>query len=70
MGMTMTEFIARLRVDHAIHLLETSRLPLSTIALAAGFADQSHLSKVFRRYVGTTCGRFRASRRCEREAAG
>jgi AraC family transcriptional regulator len=59
--MTMTEFVSRLRVDFAAHLLEKSTLPLSTIALEAGFADQSHLSRVFRRYAGTTCGRYRAS---------
>lgn len=63
--MTMTEFIARLRVEHAARLLKTSTLPLAAIALEAGFADQSHLSKVFRRYVGTTCGRFRALHRSQ-----
>ena len=34
--------------------------PLAEIAVEAGFADQSHFTRLFRRYVGTTPGRFRA----------
>lgn len=59
-GVTMTEFVNRLRTEHAARLLATTRQPIAAIALDAGFADQSHLAKVFRRYTGTTCARFRA----------
>lgn len=59
--MTMTEFVLRLRVEHASRLLTTTAWPLAAIAVEVGFADQSHLAKVFRRYVGTTCSRFRAA---------
>lgn len=59
-GVTMTERVTRLRVERAAHLLAHSRQPLAAIALDAGFADQSHLGKVFRRYVGATCGGYRA----------
>lgn len=61
--MTMTELILRLRVEHAAHLLRTTGRGLAAIALDAGFADQSHLAKVFRRYTGTTCARYRAGER-------
>jgi len=64
--MTMIEWIAQLRVAHAAHLLRTTRRPLAAIALEAGFADQSHLAKAFRRHTGTTCARYRAG---ERDAA-
>lgn len=40
------------RVERAKTLLSSSRLPLSQIALDCGFADQSHLSRVFRRATG------------------
>lgn len=56
---TMTERIAQLRVEHAAHLLRTTQRPLAAIALDAGFADQSHLAKAFRRHTGTTCKRYR-----------
>lgn len=62
-GLTMTEFVLRLRVDHASRLLTTTTLPLAAIAVEAGFADQSHMAKTFRRYTGTTCARFRAAGR-------
>lgn len=41
-----------------------SRLPPhahATIALQAGFVDQSHFSKVFKSYVGTTPAKYRRS---------
>jgi AraC family transcriptional regulator len=59
-GVTMTEFVNRLRTEHAARLLATTMRPIAAIALDVGFADQSHLAKVFRRYTGTTCARYRA----------
>jgi len=56
---TMTELALRLRVEHAARMLRTTQLPLAAIALDAGFTDQSHLARVFRRYAGTTCARYR-----------
>jgi AraC family transcriptional regulator len=61
--MTMTEFVLRLRVEYASRLLTSTERPLAAVAVEAGFADQSHLAKVFRRYTGTTCARFRADGR-------
>jgi AraC family transcriptional regulator len=61
--MTMTEFAIQLRIDHAAHLLRTTRRPLAAIALDAGFVDQSHLAKWFRRRTGTTCARYRTGDR-------
>ncbi|HWS72940.1 MAG TPA: AraC family transcriptional regulator [Thermoanaerobaculia bacterium] len=61
--MTMTEFVSRLRVDFAAERIRATDLPLACIALDAGFADQSHLSKVFRRFTGTTCLAYRHANR-------
>ncbi|MDZ4673125.1 MAG: helix-turn-helix transcriptional regulator, partial [Gemmatimonadota bacterium] len=56
---TVGERIRMLRVDHAAReLLETDD-PLSTIALAAGFYDQSHFTNVFRRQLGITPAAYR-----------
>ena len=61
--MTMTEFVTRLRVEFAAERIRATDLPLADIALDAGFADQSHLSKVFRRFTGTTCIAYRRANR-------
>lgn len=50
----------RLRLARAIHLLAESDAPLSDVALEAGFYDQSHLTRHFRRYTGDTPGAYRS----------
>jgi AraC-like DNA-binding protein len=42
-------------------LLRQTAQPLALIAQEAGFADQSHLTQVFRREIGITPGRFRSA---------
>ena len=58
-GVTIGEFVRRLRIEHACSELTKGDLPLAAIALQAGFADQSHFSKAFKSYVGTTPGNYR-----------
>jgi AraC family transcriptional regulator len=53
------EYIRRLRVEAAGELLARSDIPLSQVALMAGFSDQSHLAHQFRRLVGISPGRYR-----------
>jgi AraC family transcriptional regulator len=62
-GVTMTEHTARLRVDRAAALLRTTQLPLAAIAIDTGFADQSHLARVFKRHTQMTCAAYRAAAR-------
>lgn len=38
-------------------------MPLAEVAFCAGFADQSHFTKSFRRYLGVTPLRYRAGSR-------
>jgi AraC family transcriptional regulator len=42
------------RVDRARTLIERTRRPLADIAAETGFCDQSHLTRAFRRVLGTT----------------
>jgi AraC-like DNA-binding protein len=55
--------IIRLCGDPTANSLEPSnglsRQPLTLIAQAVGFSDQSHLTSVFRREIGITPGHFR-----------
>jgi AraC-like DNA-binding protein len=52
MGMPPHRYLLRRRVEHVEQMLRETQLPLSQIALAAGFADQSHLARHFRRLTG------------------
>jgi len=62
-GVTVGDFVRKLRVEKACAELTNGTLSLSTIALKAGFADQSHFSRVFKSYVGTTPARYRRDAR-------
>jgi AraC-like DNA-binding protein len=57
-GCTIGEYVRRRRVDFACRALRTAE-PLSLVGLDAGFADQSHFSRVFKRVTGRTPGEYR-----------
>ena len=56
---TVGEYVRRLRVDFARRELSQTNAPLVTIALAAGFADQSHFTREFKRITGFTPRQYR-----------
>jgi AraC family transcriptional regulator len=53
-GITPHDYLIRRRVERTKQLLSGTDMPLSEIALAAGFADQSHFARRFRQHVGMT----------------
>ncbi|MBN9102241.1 MULTISPECIES: AraC family transcriptional regulator [unclassified Pseudonocardia] len=57
------EFLLRQRVERARALLERTNSPLLDIACVCGFADQSHMTREFKKRVGVTPGRYRARSR-------
>jgi AraC family transcriptional regulator len=59
-GRGIGEYVHRLRVRSACEqLLERDR-PLADISVATGFADQSHFTRTFRKFTGTTPAAFRS----------
>jgi AraC family transcriptional regulator len=60
-GMSMGAFARRLKVEAACAALARPHESLADIALALGFADQSHFTRTFRAATGLTPGRFRAA---------
>ncbi len=48
------DYVLSRRIEAAKYLIASTREPLSQIAHACGLSDQAHLSKVFKRLVGTT----------------
>lgn len=57
-GATIGEYIRQLRVEYAATLLKQGRLSLLEIALACGFHDQSHFTRVFENAFGLSPGRY------------
>jgi AraC family transcriptional regulator len=57
------EYVMGLRVRFACRTLEETDLPLSDVATAAGFCDQSHFTRRFTQAVGVSPGRYRRTRR-------
>lgn len=53
-GMSVGEYARRLRIEHARAALIATRDSIAAIAAGAGFADQSHFARVFRRVTGET----------------
>lgn len=58
-GASITEFAQMHSVRRALRSLTRASEPLSEVALAAGFYDQSHMTRVFRRITGRTPGAHR-----------
>lgn len=50
------------RLDHARQMLIASNLSLAEIAVACGFADQAHMSRLFRRDMDMPPGKWRGRR--------
>jgi AraC family transcriptional regulator len=61
-GLPRYRYILRSRVQRAEQMLATTKLSISEIATNVGFADQSHFTKAFRRFVGATPKRWREDR--------
>jgi AraC-like DNA-binding protein len=56
-GVPPHEFQTQVRIAQARKLLRKG-MPISQVALATGFCDQSHLSRNFKRIVGLTPGQY------------
>jgi AraC family transcriptional regulator len=59
LGLSPMAYVTSRRVERAKLMMTSSREQLTEIALACGFADQSHLNRSFRRLVGVSPGFWR-----------
>lgn len=53
-GRAPHQFLIEKRIEKARTLLTQTKLPIADIAVEAGFADQSHLTRLMRRHTGLT----------------
>lgn len=62
-GCSIGHYIRRLRLDYAAREVLFSETSLADISANAGFYDQSHFTKFFKRYAGLTPAEMRARAR-------
>lgn len=58
-GCSPGEYLRRCRVARAAAMITDTAIPLSTVALQCGYADQSHLNSAFRSAYSTTPAEYR-----------
>jgi AraC family transcriptional regulator len=58
-GCSPGQYLRRRRFELARQLISDPNVSLAQVATDAGFSDQSHLNRVFRRFTGMTPGQYR-----------
>lgn len=61
-GVPVGTYIRRLKLEWAADRVASTRSALGRIAVQAGFADQSHFNRLFKRRMGMTPGQYRRAR--------
>lgn len=56
---TFTHFVNEKRIEHAKKLLTSTSLQIQTVAQHCGILDVNYFTKLFRKYTGTTPGKYR-----------
>lgn len=62
-GVTLTDYVNRTRIDHAIFLLNASDMQIQTIAQCCGIPDVNYFTKLFKRAIGKTPKEYRQDTR-------
>jgi AraC family transcriptional regulator len=58
LGLSPARYVERTRIEQAKALIVSAQMSLADVALAVGFADQSHFARRFRLHEGRTPGAF------------
>ncbi len=58
-GMTLTEYVGKERIGHAIHLLKNTKKTVQEIAAECGILDASYFTKLFKKHIGITPNQYR-----------
>ncbi|MFK0161597.1 helix-turn-helix domain-containing protein [Rhizobium sp. NPDC090279] len=61
-GLPPHQWQTQARLERAKQLLLNSEMPLTTVAVETGFADQAHFTRVFRKSVGAAPASWKRSR--------
>jgi len=60
-GLSPLQLVQRVRLERALHLLRTTRMPLEEVSAAVGLADPATLHRLVKRHTGRSPGAWRPS---------
>jgi two-component system response regulator YesN len=63
-GMTLVDFLNKLRVEKAMHFLEATDCTIQEIAYFVGFQDANYFSRTFKKYVKRFPSAYRRAKLC------
>lgn len=58
-GSTLTDYVNRRRIGHAILLLNTTPMQVQTVAQYCGISDVNYFTKIFKKYINKTPKEYR-----------
>lgn len=61
-GMTLTNYIQKIRISEAKHLLTTTNTSVSEVSLYLTFSDQSYFTKIFKKHTGMTPHQYKINK--------
>ena len=66
-GVSFREYLANLRFEHSLRLIDEDNMPLMEIAMRSGFSDPKYMAQEFKKRFGCTPNEFkkRGSERVE-----
>lgn len=66
-GMSIREYLTKLRINDAKHLLKYSELTVTEIAFTTGFSSSNYFTNVFKKELGMSPGTYRRQVRREKD---
>ena len=61
-NLSFGEYIRKMRIEKAIHLMESTNYSLTEIAYLTGFSDQSHFNRIFKKQTGQNPSQYKKNR--------
>jgi hypothetical protein len=61
-NLSFGEYIRKLRIEKALHLLDTTAYSMGEIAYLTGFSDQSHFTRIFKQHTGQSPAAYRKAK--------
>ena len=58
MPLKFTEYLAKIRIEYAVKLIENQKLSVSELASKCGFTDPFYFSKIFKKITGTSPSKY------------